>query len=63
LHSVATIDRRVSTLQNHRCFLKAQARVAWVELAWVLIAQVAEKIDLLLAVRKEFRIQPEVLNV
>jgi hypothetical protein len=48
---------RVSTLQNHRCFLKIQPRIAWVELVWVSIAQVAEKIDLPLAVREEFRIQ------
>src|ERR1700680_3210949 len=44
-------------LQNHRCFLKTQPRIAWVELVWVSIAQVAEKIGLPLAVRKEFRIQ------
>src|SRR5216684_4018279 len=31
-------------LQNHRCFLKIQARIAWVDLAWVSIAQIAEKI-------------------
>src|SRR5260370_8313220 len=44
-------------LQNHGCFLKIQARIAWVELAWVSIAQVAEKIHFPLAVRKECRIQ------
>src|SRR5260370_13158504 len=44
-------------LQNHRCFLKIQPRIARVELAWISIAQVAEQIDLPLAVRKEFRIQ------
>src|SRR5260370_4141954 len=44
-------------LQNHRCLLKIQARIAWEELAWVSIAQVAEKVDLPLAVGKEFRIQ------
>jgi len=44
-------------LRNHRCFLKIQPRIAWVEPTWVSIAQVAEKIDLPLAVRKEFRIQ------
>src|SRR5713226_901432 len=44
-------------LQNHRCFLKIQPRIARVELAWISIAQVAEQIDLPLAVRKELRIQ------
>src|SRR5271165_3164158 len=44
-------------LQNHSCFLKIQPRIAWVELRWVSVAQVAEKIDLPRAVRKEFRIQ------
>ena len=44
-------------LQNHSCFLKIQPWIARVELAWVSIAQVAEEIDLPLAVRKEFGIQ------
>src|SRR6266852_6387127 len=44
-------------LQNQSGFLKIQPRIAWVELAWVSVAQVAEKIDLPLAVRKEFRIE------
>ena len=44
-------------LQNHGCFLKIQPRIAWVQLAWVSIAQVAEEIDLPLAVGKEFGIQ------
>src|SRR6266481_913362 len=44
-------------LQNYGCFLKIQARIAWVELARVSVTQVAEKIDLPLAVRKECRIQ------
>src|SRR5258708_5335358 len=48
---------RVRPLQNHSCFLKIQARIAWVEPAWVSIAQVAEKIHFPLAVRKECRIQ------
>jgi hypothetical protein len=37
--------------------LKIQPWIAWVELAWVSLAQVAEEIDLPLAVRKEFGIQ------
>src|SRR6266403_3751251 len=44
-------------LQNYGCFLKIQPRIAWVELARVSVTQVAEKIDLPLAVRKECRIQ------
>ena len=44
-------------LQNHRRFLKIEPRIAWVELAWVSLAQVAEEIDLPLTVRKECRIQ------
>src|SRR6266849_1290083 len=44
-------------LQNYGCFLKIQPRIAWVELARVSIAQVADKIDLPVAVRKELRIQ------
>src|SRR5258708_7214854 len=48
---------RVRPLQNHSCFREIQARIAWVELAWVSIAQVAEKIHFPLAVRKECRIQ------
>ena len=43
-------------LQNHSCFLKIQPWIARVELAWVSITQVAEKIHLPLAVRKECRI-------
>src|SRR5258708_33008862 len=46
-----------SDLQNDRCLLKIQARVTWMELARVSIAQVAEKIHFPLAVRKECRIQ------
>jgi len=41
----------------HRGFLKIKPRIARVELRWVSIAQVAEKIDLPLAVRKKCRIQ------
>ena len=44
-------------LQNHGCFLKTEPRIAWVELAGVSIAQVAEKIHFPLAVRKECGIQ------
>src|SRR6266446_2195415 len=44
-------------LENHGCFLKIEPRIAWVELAWVSITQVAEEIDLPLTVRKECRIQ------
>ena len=44
-------------LQNHCCFLKIEPGITWVELACVSIAQVAEKVDLPLAVRKEFRIE------
>src|SRR5216683_1580196 len=46
-----------SDLQNHGRFLEIQTGIAWVEFAWVSIAQVAEKIDLPLAVGKECRIQ------
>jgi len=42
-----------STLQNQRCFLKIQARIAWVELAGVSIAEIADKVDLPFAVRKD----------
>jgi len=44
-------------LQNHRGFLKIQARIAWVELVWISVAEIAEKVDLPFAVRKEFRIE------
>src|SRR6266478_2468412 len=50
-------EREFRPLQDYRCFLKIQARIAWVELARVSIAQVAEKIDLPLAVWKKCRIQ------
>src|SRR5882724_4933305 len=46
-----------SNLQNHGCLLKIQPWIAWVELVRVSIAQVAEKIDLPLAVGKKCRIQ------
>src|SRR5580704_55531 len=44
-------------LQNHSGFLKTQPWIAWVELAWVSIAQVADKIDPPLAIGKECRLQ------
>jgi AcrR family transcriptional regulator len=44
-------------LQKHSCFFEIQPWIAWVELVWVSIAQVAEEIDLPLAVGKECRIQ------
>src|SRR4029077_7516992 len=49
--------KRVSTLKNYSCFLEIQPRVAWVELAGVSIAEIADKVDLPLAVWKECRIQ------
>src|SRR6266478_4901369 len=57
LHHIDLACRRVRLLQNHSCFLEFQARIAWVELVWVSIAQVTEKIHFPLAVGKECRIQ------
>src|SRR5260221_6781630 len=57
LHHIDLACRRVRLLQNHSCFLEFQARIAWVELVWVSIAQVTEKIHFPLAVGTECRIQ------
>ena len=44
-------------LENYRCFLEIQPRIAWIELARVSIAEIAEKVDLPFAIREEFRIE------
>ena len=44
-------------LQNHGCFLKIEPRIAWVELGFVSVAEIAEEADLPLAVGKKLCVE------